>query len=211
LSGIFGVVTDQSGATVPGATVQLRQIAGNSTTNARTDIAGRFKFGGLTAGQYELQIAAPGFRQMSQRVGLRPQEVAAVKSELQVGSVTETVEVAAAPSTIQTESASMGTTSRWKQVPSEPRPLPSKLPADIMVTRGKVILAVDSSGALFFSGNSGKSWRAVKSQWSGKVVRILSPPELPQASKAKFQLTTDSGSIWLSRDGRRWYPAPQDR
>jgi hypothetical protein len=209
LSGIFGAVTDATGAAVPQATVQLRQVGSNSTTNARTDLAGQFKFRGLVPGQYELQITAPGFRQTSQRVELRPQEVAAVKSELQVGAVTETVEVTAAPSTIQTESASMSATSRRKRVvPPEPRPLPTKLPAEIMVTRGKVILAVDSSGALFFSGNSGKSWKAVKSQWPGKIVRLVAPPELPQASKAAFQLTTDSGSIWLSRDGRRWYPAP---
>jgi hypothetical protein len=204
-SGIFGVVTDPSGASVPQATVQLRQIAGNSTTTARTDVAGQFKFRGLSPGQYELQIAAPGFRQTSQRVEVRPQEVAAVKSELQVGSVMETVQINAAPSAIQTE---MSSTSRRMRVPPEPRPLPSKLQAEIMVTRRKVILAVDSSSALFFSGNSGKSWKAVKPQWPGKVARLVTPPELPQASKAVFQLTTDTGSIWLSRDGRHWYSAP---
>jgi len=212
LSGIYGVVTDQSGAAVPQATVQLRQIASNSTTSARTDVAGQFRFRGLVPGQYELQIAAPGFRQTSQRLELRRQEVATVKSELQVGSVAETVEVSAAPSTLQTLSTEMSTSSRRKRaVPPEPRPLPSKLPAEITVTRGKVILAVDSSGALFFSGNSGKSWKAVKPQWTGKVVSILTPPELPHDAKAAFQLTTDSGSIWLSRDGRRWYSAPHDR
>jgi hypothetical protein len=212
LSGISGVVTDPSGAAVPQATVQLRQIASNSTTNARTDSAGQFKFSSLAPGQYELQITAPGFRQTSQRVELRPQEVAAVKSELQIGSVAETVEVTAATPTLETSSAAMSATSRRKRaVPPEPRPLPTKLPAEIMVTRGKVILAVDSSGALFFSGNSGKGWKAVKSQWPGKVVRLLAPPELAHASKAAFQLTTDSGSIWLSRDGRRWYSAPHDR
>jgi len=211
LSGIFGVVTDPTGAVVPQATVQFRQLASNSTTSARTDVAGQFKFRGLAPGQYELQITAPGFSRTSQRVELRPQEVAAVKSELQVGSVSESVMVTAAASTIQTESASMSATSRRKRaVPPEPKPLPSKLPAEITVTRGKVILAVDSSGALFFSGNSGKSWKAVKSPWPGKVVGLLAPPELPQDSKAAFQLTTDSGSIWLSRDGRRWYSVPRD-
>jgi len=211
LSGIFGVVTDPTGAVVPQATVQFRQLASNSTTSARTDVAGQFKFRGLAPGQYELQITAPGFSRTSQRVELRPQEVAAVKSELQIGSVSEMVEVTAAPSTLQTLTASISTTSRRKRVaPPQPRPLPNKLPAEIMVTRGKVILAVDSSGALFFSGNSGKTWKAVKPAWSGKVVRLLAPPELPQAAKAAFQLTTDSGSIWLSRDGRRWYSAPHD-
>jgi hypothetical protein len=215
LPGISGVVTDPTGATVPQATVQLRQIASNSITNARTDVAGQFKFRGLAPGQYELQITAPGFRQTSQRVELRPQEVAAVKSVLEVGSVAETVQVTAAAPTLQnseTSSVMMSSTSRRKRVvPPEPRPLPTKLPAEIMVKRGKVILAVDTSGAFFFSGNSGKSWKAVKSQWPGKVVDLETPPELPQASKAVFQLTTDSGSTWLSRDGRRWYPAPHDR
>jgi hypothetical protein len=208
LSGIFGVVTDPTGAIVPQATVQLRQIASNNTTNARTDVAGQFKFRGLAPGQYELQISAPGFRQTSKQVELRRQEVATVKSELQVGSVTETIQVTAAPLTLQTSTSAVSTTSRRKRVPPDPRPLPTKLPAEIIVTRGRVILAVDSSGAFFFSGNSGKSWKAVKSQWPGKVVGLMTPPEVPQAGKARFQLTTDSGSIWLSRDGLRWYAAP---
>jgi photosystem II stability/assembly factor-like uncharacterized protein len=72
------------------------------------------------------------------------------------------------------------------------------------VTRGKVTLAVDSSGALFLSGNSGKSWKAVKSQWSGKIVDLVAQP-------AQFQLTTDAGANWQSPDGRRWHPAPQQR
>jgi phage baseplate assembly protein gpV len=199
-SGISGTVTDQTGAAVPQATVQLRQLASNSTTNARTDQAGKFKFDGLASGRYELQINSPGFRSLSQQVELQPQEVAAVKSELQVGSAAETVEVTAAAATINTSTSSV--------VSTRSRPLPSKLPVEMMLTQGKVVLAVDSAGALFFSGNSGKSWKAVKSKWPGKVDDLVTPPEVQQAQKATFQLTTDSGSIWLSRDGRRWYPAP---
>ncbi|HYL77785.1 MAG TPA: carboxypeptidase regulatory-like domain-containing protein [Bryobacteraceae bacterium] len=210
-SGISGTVTDASGAVVPQATVQLRQLADNSTTNARADSSGQFKFMGLAPGQYELQIDVPGFRRTTQRVEVKPQQVAAVKAELQVGSTAETVEVTAAASTVQTSSAEISTKSRRKRAePPEPRPLPSKLPAEIMVTRGKVMLAVDSSGGFFFSGNSGKGWKAVKSQWPGKIVHVVAPPELPQAGSAQFQLTTDSGSDWLSRDGRHWYAAPPE-
>jgi outer membrane biosynthesis protein TonB len=208
-SGISGTVTDQSGAIVPQATIEIRLLAGNSASNARTGPSGQFTFKGLAPGQYELQITAPGFRRTTQRVEVQPQQIAAVRAQLEVGSVSETVEVAAAASRIQTESAQVSNQSRRKQaVPPEPRPLPSKLPTEIMVTRDKVILAVDSAGTLFFSGNSGKDWKAVKSQWTGKVVSVVTPPDLPQATKAQFQLTTDSRSIWLSRDGRRWYSAP---
>ena len=208
-SGISGTVTDRSGAIVPQATVELRQLAGNRATNARTDTSGQFKFNGLAPGQYELQVTAPGFQRNTQRVDVQPQQIAAVKAQLEVGSVTETVEVAAAASTLQTSSAQVSIESRRKlKIPPEPRPLPSKLPTAIMETRDKVVLAVDSAGTLFFSGNSGKGWKAVKSQWSGKIVSIVVAPEPSQGSTAIFRITTDAGSEWLSRDGRRWYPAP---
>ena len=208
-SGISGTVTDPSGAAVPRATVELRQLAGNTATNTLTDPSGQFKFNGLAPGPYELQITVPGFRRTMQRVEVQPQLMAAVKTQLEIGSMAESVTVTATAPMLQTESGAVSTQSRRKQAaPQEPRPLPSKLSAEIQVTSGKVMLAVDSAGTLFFSGNSGKSWKAVKSQWIGKVVRLVTPPEVPQASKAQFQLTTDSGSIWLSLDGRRWYSAP---
>jgi hypothetical protein len=208
LSGISGTVTDASGAVIPQAPVELRQIAGNSTANARTDQAGNFTFTGLAPGRYELRITRAGFRSVSQQVELHAQEVAAVKFELQIGSTTSTVEVTAAASNLQTASASLSRSPGKRAAPPPPRPLPSKLPAETTVTRGKITLAVDSSGALFYSGNSGKSWKAVKRQWPGKIGDLLTPPNVPEPGSAQFQLTTDSGADWLSRDGRRWYPAP---
>ena len=208
-SGISGTVTDPSGAIVPQATVELRQLAGNSTTNARTDTSGEFKFSGLAPGQYELQITAPGFRRATQRVEVQPQQIAAVTAKLEVGSMAETVQVEANASVVQTQSSQVGRSK--KAVPPETPLLSSKLPSRIEVKSGKIMLSVDSAGALFFSGNSGKSWKAIKSPWTGKVASVVTPPELTQDSKALFQLTTDSGSVWLSRDGRRWYPAPPPR
>jgi Carboxypeptidase regulatory-like domain len=208
LSGISGTVTDPSGAVVPQATVELRQIAGNTIGNAQTDEAGNFKFTGLAPGRYELRIARAGFLLGSQEVELHAQEVAAVKSTLQVGSTAEMVEVMAAPSTLQTENASVSRSRKKQAAPPQPRPLPSKLPAETTVTHGKIMVAVDSAGALFVSGNSGKSWKAVKPQWPGKITDLISPPDVPEPGAAQFQLTTDSGADWLSRDGRRWYPAP---
>jgi hypothetical protein len=208
LSGISGTVTDPTGAAVSQASVQLRRLGSNTTTNARTDQAGQFKFADLPPGQYDLQIGAPGFRLASQRVDVKAQEVAAVKTELQIGSVAETVEVTAATPTLQTSSAQMSNSTRKVAARPEPRPLPSKLPAETTVTSGKVMLAVDSAGALFYSGNYGKGWKAVKPQWPGKIFDLVTPPEVPDTGSAQFQLTTDSGADWLSRDGRHWYPVP---
>lgn len=209
LSGISGTITDPSGAAIPGATITLRQLAGVFSRDARTDVAGQFRLAGLPAGRYELQIGAPGFRQTLKQIELRPLELAAANSTLEVGSVSESVEVTAEASVLQTSASMTRSEPRRKSVsPPGPRPLPSKLPAAISVTSGKVMLAVDSDGALFLSRNAGKGWKAVKPAWPGKVVRLIVLTEPSQTPAAVFQLTTNSDSSWLSRDGNHWYPAP---
>jgi carboxypeptidase family protein/putative zinc finger protein len=205
-SGISGTVTDPTGAAIPRASVELRQLTGGAIANTRADESGKFKFTGLAPGRYEVRIDSPGFRLMSQQVEVKAQEMAAVQSALQIGSTTETVEVMASPSTLQTASSSLSR-SRGK----EPQPLPSKLSADTTVTHGKTMLAIDSEGALFYSGNSGKSWKAVKPQWTGKVTDLIAPPDVSNPGTAQFQLSTESGADWLSRDGRRWYPAVPEK
>jgi hypothetical protein len=209
LSGIKGTVTDSSGSFISGATVTLRQLAGTFNANTRTDVLGKFTLTGLPEGRYELQVAASGFRQTSTHIDLQPREVANVTSELAIGLVAETVEVTAASPTIQTSASTTSREPRRKSAsPAEPRQLPSKLPATITVTSGKVMLAVDSAGALFLSQNAGKRWKAIKPVWPGKVVRLVTVAEPPRTSTAAFQLNTDSDSAWVSQDGIHWYPAP---
>jgi len=207
LAGISGTVTDPTGAVISGATIKVRQLDGTITADRRTDMTGQFNVAELPAGRYELQIGAEGFRQTSRQVELQPREVASIKSQLEIGSVAETVEVTAAVPTLQTESASVSVKqSRKKSVPEGPHPLPSKLPSAITVTSGRILLALDSAGTVFVSRNAGKSWKIVKPIWPGKA-HVIALADLSYTSNATFQLTTDSGSTWLSRDGVGWYPA----
>jgi hypothetical protein len=207
-SAISGTVTDATSAVISGASIKVRQLGGTLTANARTDVSGQFKVE-LPAGRYELQIDAPGFRQTLRQVDLQPREVASVQSQLEVGSVAETVEVTAEAASLQTSSASMSrTSSRKKAVEVLPRPLPSKLIPAMSVTSGKIVLSVDSAGTVYVSANSGKTWKLVKPVWSGKVDSIALADPSP-TTNAKFQLITDSDAVWMSRDGARWSPAPR--
>jgi hypothetical protein len=60
-----GTVTDPSGAAVPGATVQLRGPHGQHRT--RTGNTGQYSFGSLTAGEYQVGIAAKGFSNVQKK------------------------------------------------------------------------------------------------------------------------------------------------
>ena len=211
-----GSVTDQSGAVVPGATVTLRQLSGTASGQAVTNASGQFVIASLQPGRYELQIASPGFQTMTRKFDLGVHDLAQLDSKLTVGSTSQTVEVAA--STMEVTNATSGV-SYAAVVPEghakgSPQPLPSKLPAAITLENGGRTLAVDSAGALFVSKKAGARWKAVKHQWPGKIAALTVAPV--DANKAKrsdtgsataastFQLTTESGAIWLSTDGVHW-------
>src|SRR6266436_4452969 len=62
---IAGLVTDPSGAAVPGAAVSIRHAATGFTRETVTNQSGRYSFGSLIAGAYELRGGAAGFRTLS--------------------------------------------------------------------------------------------------------------------------------------------------
>ena len=215
LSEARGNVTDQSGAVVPGATVTLQQLSGTASGKAITNTSGQFVIASLPPGRYELQIASPGFQTMTRKFDLGAHDLAQLDSKLMVGSTSQTVEVAA--STMEITNATSGV-SYAAMIPEgrarAQRPLPSKLSVAITLENGGHTLAVDSAGALFVSKKAGARWKDVKQQWSGKIVALTVTPA--GADKAKqsdtgsataastFQLTTESGAVWVSADGMHW-------
>jgi hypothetical protein len=60
-SAIRGTVTDQTGASLPGATVDLQGASGAMVSSETTDLQGRYAFHALTVGTYTLEISLPNF------------------------------------------------------------------------------------------------------------------------------------------------------
>jgi hypothetical protein len=160
-----------------------------------------------------MQVVAPGFKQMTTQLEIQPNQMTRADSTLSVGSVAESISVAAETAQVQTQTSSSA------KAQSPVQPLPTGLsaraqPAGIMtetagttVASGRVMLRTDSAGALFLSQNAGKKWKAVKAVWHGKVVSLAALPVPASSSDPAFQLTADSGAIWLSRGGNHWYAA----
>lgn len=207
LAGVSGRITDQSGAVIFGATVTLRDAAGK-TRQTMTGTDGSFHLTELPPGQYELTAMATGFKTSKQSMELKSNEVAMLQKVLDVGTATETVEVQAGTVSVQTESASV----------SRVIAVPSGLPVASTVSLGKRLLSLDNAGNLFLSRNGGKKWKKIKPQWAGKGMRIESTTaasgegsvnakdEMGAASEqAVFQLTTDAGATWSSKDGLHWH------
>ncbi|MBI4464086.1 MAG: carboxypeptidase regulatory-like domain-containing protein, partial [Acidobacteria bacterium] len=91
---ISGVVSDATGAVVPGASVTVRNVETGVTRTLPTDAQGRYRAPNLSVGRYEVQVSLTGF-QTAVRSGitLTVGQEAAVHFTLEVGQVAERVEV----------------------------------------------------------------------------------------------------------------------
>lgn len=111
---ISGEVRDASGAAVPKASVTLRALNSEFVRTQASDGDGLFSFPNLQQGAYEIEIAAPGFKQFSQKgIVVRQNEGVRVPAILQIGDASQTVEVSATASALNVETPAVkGTISR---------------------------------------------------------------------------------------------------
>src|SRR6266849_3596321 len=103
---ITGAVTDSSGAAVPGAVVTITNAATNQSVTVTTTSAGDYNGPNLPPGDYRLEFSATGFRKtVRDNVVLTAASTVRVDGQLEVGQVTDTIEVRADVAQIQTENA----------------------------------------------------------------------------------------------------------
>ena len=104
---VCGVVTDVSGAVVPGAMVTATLAGAQTKSTTMTDADGTFHFAALAPGTYALTASAAGFAPTAQTVTAGTVALS-LHLVLHIGQANETVEVNAASATIQTASTSTG-------------------------------------------------------------------------------------------------------
>ena len=108
---LLGTVTDPSGAAVPGAAITITEDATGFTDRVESDATGNYSRPLLKPGTYTISAEAEGFKRTVQ-TGVQLQSTARVAANfvLELGAVTETIEVAGLPPALQTESTQMGGT-----------------------------------------------------------------------------------------------------
>jgi hypothetical protein len=88
---LYGTVTDESGAVLPGASVTLTSDYGTRTTT--TSSTGGFRFLNLERGRYAVAVSLSGFASVKREVSVVTGENATVDFSLKVATVAETVTV----------------------------------------------------------------------------------------------------------------------
>lgn len=118
---ITGTVTDSSNAAVPGAKVAVRNVATNVGSTTETTSSGDFTIPALPVGTYELRVEKQGFKTaVRSEVIVNAGATVAVNATLEVGAVSESVQVAATLELLQTSTAKVTTAVSNKMVDELP-------------------------------------------------------------------------------------------
>ena len=108
VASVGGVITDSTGKVIVNAQVLITETDKGQVRTATTNLEGQYTFANLPTGAYRLEVKSPGFKDYAQsglvlQVGNNIQ----VNVSMQVGSVSERVEVTAATNLVETKENSI--------------------------------------------------------------------------------------------------------
>ena len=106
---LVGRVQDQTGGVVPAASILVRHAAVGETREVKSDENGEYTITNLPPGNYRITVEKDGFRRLVERgLTLEVDQTARLDFELQIGAVSETVQVTASVPLLNTENAMRG-------------------------------------------------------------------------------------------------------
>jgi outer membrane receptor protein involved in Fe transport len=142
---ISGSVTDQSGAVLPGVTVNLKSVDRASMRSTVTNAQGEYVFASLVPGTYEVTAELAGFSTQQTRTTVPVGATVAVNVQMAVGAQTEVItvvgETAAAINTSTQDIATTVTQTQIRELPTLTRN-----PYDLVAISGHVTDDSDGRG-----------------------------------------------------------------
>jgi len=175
----FAVVTDATGGVIPNATVTLTHEGTGVETTRKTSASGDAAFDFMALGQYRVTIQAPGFKQYTQTgIELSAGENVRQTFVLEVGEVTERIEVTGQAPVLETVSSSQQQRFDRREVSN--LPLNQRNFSDLL-SIGKGVTRAGGSRSGFRFNGVGKTGTAVQ------VDGVQTNPNVAGRGTSQFQ------------------------
>lgn len=182
---LTGTVTDSSGARVVGAQVVARQVSTSLATSAQTNASGVYSISFLTFGQYELSCELAGFKRFVRSgIVLETGTTTTVDVVLELGAVSEVVNVSASTPVLESESGAIGQLIENKIILN--LPIQSRRTAALVRLMGNVAFVSEDGGqsiprfALAGGRSYNQSWYldggVAQNQSNGSPQLSINPP-----------------------------------
>jgi hypothetical protein len=120
---VVGSVQDNSGAVIPGASVELANRETNLVMTRVSNDTGAYTFTNVLPGTYDVKVTLQGFKEfVKQRVPVTGGAISRVDAKLEVGQLSETVTVVSEVALLKTDKADTGSSITAKEVVDLPLP-----------------------------------------------------------------------------------------
>jgi hypothetical protein len=149
---ITGIVTDSSGAAIPGVVIAITSTDTGVAYRTRSNESGIYVAASLAPGRYTIDVEAQGFKKRQIReITVETGQRLRMDIALEIGDVKEVVEVAAAAAPLQQESAEISDTIAAKEIAN--LPLQTRAPYGLLVLSAGVSAGGDDPSNLDYSAN----------------------------------------------------------
>jgi len=188
---ISGVVTDPSGAVVPGVTVSIRETQTGTVNQTKSDSAGEYVIPFLPPGDYALTVTASGFNTVTRTgIALESQQHPILNIAMPVGGSSQTVEVTAQAPLLDEQNASIGQVIATESV--EDLPLNGRTPAALTELSVGVI-ATSAPGITHpFDNNAANAWSIGGTPNQVSEILLDGAPDLTLLGALAYSPTQDS-------------------
>src|SRR6266436_3395863 len=174
---ISGTARDESGAVLPGVEVTATQTGTGISRSTVTNEAGAYVMSNLTLGPYRLEAGLPGFRTFVQSgIVLQVNGNPVINVVLEVGQVTEQVEVQANASLVETRSVGVGRVMETERITE--LPLNGRNAQELLLLAGGAVSVPLGSNANTFPGRlliSNAGTLGINTDYNLDGVRHLDP------------------------------------
>jgi hypothetical protein len=149
---IIGSVTDPSGAAVANAHVKAVEERSNVAAETGTDIHGAYAFPALRPGIYRVETEATGFRRLVRpSIEVHVADRLEVNLQMQLGAVSETLEVSGAAPLVESQSGAIGNVIENRKIVD--LPLNNRNPFQLALLSPGVVPAPNFGNAFNTSAN----------------------------------------------------------
>lgn len=206
-SRLTGVITDSSGAAVAGAKVTLTNEATGVSFNTESSESGTYAFEALQSGTYSVAIEANGFRRFISRGNpVTIGQPSTVNATLDVGGITELVEVVASAESVQTStSGNFGNLLPEKTIKDMPIVgTRGRNPLDLVLLQPGVVSGSNTGGGTHVNGARDRAWNftvdGIDSNETSAGGSLFSPIRLNPDAIAEMRVITSNATAENGRN-----------
>ena len=186
---IAGVISDASGASVAGASIRIVNKGTNTPLTVSSGATGDYTAPNLPPGGYRVEISAPGFKKfIRDNITINAAASVRIDARLELGQVSETIEVTTPVAQIQTENARVSTSVSNKLVDE----LPLVVGGEMRNPFGLVAIAPEAKGSgsrLSLGGGQARAWNATMDGLSIATNRAADATEIAYTAPSLEAIT----------------------